>query len=272
MKHHKSNELAELQKYIQSQSEKFTLADWCSPESLNLTLQQVRQLLVCMQDALPAHLADTSKLRLAFQASSATSDDLDITCKFASIQIYTQFSDIPVLTCGAQIYDEKIVVEDITIRPLAETRKFSLLGHDVPLIIIVDDDLALVKLLNRWITTNESQHYQTLCVHNGDDALKVYQANYHCACIFMDIQMPEPHMDGLQATQKIREFEKSHNLPKKPIILMSAAVLDNDVLEKYDVQALCQKPITKKHCLETLDKIVNNYLTEEYSESQSYFM
>jgi CheY-like chemotaxis protein len=267
MKHHKSNELTVLQEYIETHSKKFTLANWCSPESLDLTSQQVDELLDCVQAALPAHLAVLSKLILAFQASTATSDAVDMTCKFASIQIYTPYSEKPLLHCGVQILDNKIVVENITIRPLAETRKFSLSGSDIPLIIIADDDLMVLTMLKHWITKTASQQYETLSVNNGNEAFSAYQANYHCACIFMDLQMPV--MDGLEAIRKIREFEANHHLPAKPITLMSASAQNDDILAKHNIQAFIAKPFTKKTCLEAVDNMVNNYSTEEYGESRT---
>ncbi len=264
-----SNELTKLQQYIQDHSEKFILASWCSPESLDLTLEQVSQLLACVQAKLPAHLADASKLILAFQA---TLESDNTGCKQASIQIYTQFSATPILHCIAQISDNEISVENINIRALAEIRKFSLTGHDHPIIIIVDDDLLLVKMLSRWITLNSSQEFEILCANNGDEALRLYHANYHCACIFMDIQMPEPHIDGLEATRKIRQFEKFHHLKKTPIFLMSAGKLEKEVIVQYEVQAFCQKPLRKDFCLDTLKNIMDKYHFDDYSDSSTYSM
>jgi CheY-like chemotaxis protein len=62
-------------------------------------------------------------------------------------------------------------------------------------------------------------------VGNGLQAVKArQQGNY--AVILMDCQMPE--MDGYEATQKIREFERSQNLPPVPIIAMTASAMQGD--------------------------------------------
>jgi signal transduction histidine kinase/CheY-like chemotaxis protein len=63
-------------------------------------------------------------------------------------------------------------------------------------------------------------------VLNGKEALeKTKKGNYDI--IFMDIQMPE--MNGVDATKKIREYEKENNIEKKVIIIaMTANVLRED--------------------------------------------
>ena len=45
--------------------------------------------------------------------------------------------------------------------------------------------------------------------------------------VLMDVQMP--HMNGYQSTRKIRELELSYNLKKKPIIAMTASLLEKDI-------------------------------------------
>ena len=56
--------------------------------------------------------------------------------------------------------------------------------------------------------------------NNGKEAVEKFKTgNYDL--IFMDVHMPE--MDGVEATQKIRDFEKSSGRIKKiPIIAMTA--------------------------------------------------
>src|SRR6185503_2391582 len=82
--------------------------------------------------------------------------------------------------------------------------------------------------INQMVGTKQLQrlgYNHVDVVANGLEAVKArQQGNY--TVILMDCQMPE--MDGYQATQKIREFERSQNLPHVPIIAMTANAMQGD--------------------------------------------
>ncbi|MCL3780188.1 response regulator [Prolixibacteraceae bacterium JC049] len=89
-------------------------------------------------------------------------------------------------------------------------------------ILLVEDNL-----LNQKITTFSLQKkdHQVEIANNGLEAVDMYQANSYDV-VLMDIMMPV--MDGLEATQNIRKVEKEKNLPRTPIIAITANTLDND--------------------------------------------
>jgi len=60
---------------------------------------------------------------------------------------------------------------------------------------------------------------------NGIEAVNARQQGCY-DLILMDCQMPE--MDGYQATQQIREWERSRNLPRIRIIAMTANAMQGD--------------------------------------------
>ena len=69
------------------------------------------------------------------------------------------------------------------------------------------------------------------------------------AIVFMDLQMP--NMDGFEATEKIREFDK-----ETPIIALSAAVMqkDKELTSKAGMNDHLTKPIIKKQLENTISK------------------
>ncbi|TKG93521.1 response regulator [Puteibacter caeruleilacunae] len=90
-------------------------------------------------------------------------------------------------------------------------------------ILLVEDNL-----LNQRLTTISLQRHghEVEIANNGLEALNMVK-NGSYDVILMDIMMPV--MDGLESTQKIREFEASQNNGEKtPIIAITANTLDND--------------------------------------------
>ncbi len=79
---------------------------------------------------------------------------------------------------------------------------------------------------------------------SGRQALEQW-GQRHYDIILMDIQMPE--MDGFTATRKIREFEAKNNLPRTPIIGMTAHALvgDRDKCIEAGMDTYLPKPIVE---------------------------
>lgn len=78
----------------------------------------------------------------------------------------------------------------------------------------------------------------------GKQALDAWLSKPY-SLILMDVQMPE--MDGFTATRKIREFEAANNLPRTPIIGMTAHALvgDRDKCIEAGMDAYLPKPIVE---------------------------
>ncbi len=73
--------------------------------------------------------------------------------------------------------------------------------------------------------------YEYEVAKNGLDAVRKFVNGYYDV-ILMDVQMNE--LDGLQATRRIRALEKEKNLPRTPIVAMTAHVREQDKDRCFD--------------------------------------
>lgn len=85
-----------------------------------------------------------------------------------------------------------------------------------PLILIVDDDL-----LNQRVLTNllKRKNLASSTARSGQECLEKTAAQ-HFDLILLDIQMPE--MDGFATAQHLRDRESQQNLPRTPIVALTA--------------------------------------------------
>ena len=107
----------------------------------------------------------------------------------------------------------------------------------------VNQKLAL-NLLDKW------GHHATLA-QDGQQALDIF-SEHRFDLILMDMQMPV--MGGIEATQRIREVERSRNLPRTPIIAMTAAAMasDREACLAAGMDDYVSKPIKVKDLLKKL--------------------
>lgn len=114
-------------------------------------------------------------------------------------------------------------------------------------ILLVEDNL-----LNQKITTFSLQKntHKVEIANNGLEAVNMYENNSYDV-VLMDIMMPV--MDGLEATQNIREVEQQKQLPRTPIIAITANTLDND--KEKCMQIGMDDFMTKPFDMATLNQI-----------------
>lgn len=85
-------------------------------------------------------------------------------------------------------------------------------------ILICDDDIDIASTLKMYLST---EGYKITLAHNGLEAVEILRRE-EIHLILMDIMMPE--MDGISATQKLREFSNA------PVIMLTAKSEDSDVI------------------------------------------
>ncbi len=116
-------------------------------------------------------------------------------------------------------------------------------------ILVVDDNPDIVDILRIML---ESNGFNVRCGYSGEDlfaSLKEQMPDL----ILLDIMMPK--MDGLQALKRLKE---DPSMPFIPVILLSAKVLDEDVLRGYKMGAdyYITKPFTPTQVLDGIKAVL----------------
>lgn len=119
-------------------------------------------------------------------------------------------------------------------------------------ILVAEDDVTNQHLIN---AIAKSKNWNLDLVENGKLAVEKFQNN-HYDIVLMDIQMPV--MTGIEATQKIREFEK-HTGKRTPIIAFTAYAMINDKNRciSAGMDEYMSKPINFKELYKIIDKYYN---------------
>jgi two-component system, sensor histidine kinase len=103
--------------------------------------------------------------------------------------------------------------------------------------------------------------FELTLVENGREAVEAWSAGGF-DLVLMDVQMPE--MDGVTATRLIRKAELRSNLPRTPIIALSANAFSHQINEyaAAGMDAHVAKPIE----LATLQAVIEQVLSEDEPE------
>ncbi|KAK9060170.1 hypothetical protein SSX86_020874 [Deinandra increscens subsp. villosa] len=110
-------------------------------------------------------------------------------------------------------------------------------------ILVVDDNIV-----NLRVAAGALKKYgaEVVCADSGRKAISLLEPPHSFDACFMDIQMPE--MDGFEATQKIREMERTINSHISnwhvPILAMTADVIQatHEECSKYGMDGYVSKP------------------------------
>jgi PAS domain S-box-containing protein len=127
--------------------------------------------------------------------------------------------------------------------------------------IFIVEDVLINRILLINLLKNISENFEIIEAENGLEAIEKYKNN-EFDLIFMDVQMPI--MDGLEATKKIREYEKENNKKDTPIIALSAGILKSE--QERAFSSGMSDYLTKPINIDKLKEIINNYLNNEEQE------
>lgn len=106
-------------------------------------------------------------------------------------------------------------------------------------ILIVDDIAQNIDLLSLLLTRSG---HSVVVARDGKDALEKMKTP-GIELVLMDLQMPI--LDGLEASMQRRKYEEQHNLPRLPIIALTASVLvqDRHAASDAGMEGFANKPI-----------------------------
>lgn len=129
-------------------------------------------------------------------------------------------------------------------------------------ILLVEDGYANQRMATALLST--WGHRVTVAGDGAEAILRWQQREFDI--ILMDIHMP--NVDGIQATQKIRELEAGKGT-RVPIIAMTAQAMkgDREVCMKADMDGYVSKPIRKKSLLNELKRVSPEVLKVDSAET-----
>ncbi len=142
----------------------------------------------------------------------------------------------------SQLYNVIVLAENI------ETGEYCTIQNTIHGKVLVVED----NEINQTVILQNLHLYgiETSLAKNGLEAVELTRVNRY-DLIFMDLQMPI--MDGFEATQQIRTFNKTI-----PIVALSAAVMQKDIekTQEFGMNWHLSKPLNLKE----LETVLNKYL------------
>lgn len=109
-------------------------------------------------------------------------------------------------------------------------------------LLVAEDNALNQKIMTKLLNSQGLHNFKI--VENGTLALEAFQ-EIHYDLVLMDIQMPV--MDGIKATELIREFEAQNQRTRTPILAVTANIMPGDP-ESYKnsgIDEIIAKPVQK---------------------------
>ncbi len=134
--------------------------------------------------------------------------------------------------------------------------------ENTPVILLVEDT-EMVMCLVKSILKQSIPKVSIVEATNGVEGVIKYKES-NPDMVLLDIQMPLK--DGYTVAREIRRFEKENNLPRKPIVALTARVIKSEKEKclKAGMDDYLPKPIDKKELTYTIEK----YITKNIAKSE----
>ena len=143
--------------------------------------------------------------------------------------------------------DDAIVAEE------RDPAVFSLAGHSRARILVAEDEPVNQQVIGKLLGM---AGYSYDIAENGEKAVELFKQKEYKAALF-DVQMPV--MDGLAATQEIRDIEFRENRKRLPIIAVTARAMfgDKERILEAQLDDYIAKPFNLNDVVDTLKKYVD---------------
>lgn len=132
---------------------------------------------------------------------------------------------------------------------------FSIMGHNRARILVAEDEPVNQQVIGKLLGM---AGYSYDIAENGAKAVELFRQKEYQAALF-DVQMPV--MDGLAATQEIREIEFREGKKRLPIIAVTARAMFGD--KERILEAKLDDYIAKPYNLNDVVEILNKYVVDE---------
>jgi len=133
-------------------------------------------------------------------------------------------------------------------------------------ILVAEDNLINQKYIYNLLRNLE---HEVKLASNGAEAINLFREN-DFDIILMDVHMPV--MDGLEATQTIREIEKEEKRKSVPVIALTADALNEDISRflKSGMNECITKPFKINKLMNILYKNTSDYIAENNENVHKY--
>lgn len=131
----------------------------------------------------------------------------------------------------------------------------SISGHKRARILVAEDEPVNQQVIGKLLGM---AGYSYDIAENGEKAVELFKQKSYDAALF-DVQMPI--MDGLAATQLIRNIEEEKNLKRLPIIAVTARAMFGD--KERILEAKLDDYIAKPYNLNDVVETLNRYVGQE---------
>ncbi len=130
-------------------------------------------------------------------------------------------------------------------------------------VLIVEDNLVNQQFLSALLDEKEIKYE---IANDGLEAIEKFK-NDKFDLIFMDMNMP--NMDGIEATKRIKVYEKENMLKHTPIVMLTANAMTGDKEKFLEVaDGYLAKPIDSNKLLVILNKFLKNKTEVEDSKEK----